>query len=122
MSYLKTTWIDDVTPASATNLNNIETGIVELQDRVQALNGGNKIQSGLGSITVNAAGAARTEAIIFPVPFTTPPIILCLPSEAYTDAGYVNLTVTESFLTYFTLQLNSYVAQTIVFRWLAIGD
>ena len=30
MAYVKTTWIDDVTPLSATNLNNIETGIEQL--------------------------------------------------------------------------------------------
>ena len=27
MAYVKTNWVDDVTPLSATNLNNIETGI-----------------------------------------------------------------------------------------------
>jgi len=37
MAYVKTNWVDDVTPLSATNMNNIEEGLANINPRVAAL-------------------------------------------------------------------------------------
>jgi len=37
MAYVKTDWVDDVTPLSATNMNNIENGLANINPRVAVL-------------------------------------------------------------------------------------
>lgn len=60
MAYSRTTWVDGTTPAiNATNLNNIEQGIVDLDNGTVKLTGdqtvaGNKTFT--GTVTIQASG------------------------------------------------------------------
>lgn len=86
------------------------------------LGGGFKIQTGQSSGIVTTANTSVQVTITFPIAFGAVP--LCYASFAApgaTDAGYVNIRAAATATT-MTVTINCYLAQSIVFNWLAIGN
>ncbi len=82
------------------------------------------VQYGTTTITINTAGTAVAKVITFDVAFSgsNPIVFVTLASPGGGSAGYINLSQTGESSTGFTLHANSYIAQTLVVYWLAIGD
>ena len=64
MAYTKTTWVKDTTPLSAANLNNMENGIKDLDDKCTPITrSGNNI-SITGKITAGGDGSVAGTMLI----------------------------------------------------------
>jgi hypothetical protein len=107
--------------APLTSPNFTGTPQISSHNIVQALNGGYKVQEGNSSATVTTANNAVSVSITFPVAFSSAPF-LYLTSNPSNDAGYTNVRTPLVTATGATIYVNSYLAQTVAFSWLAIGN
>lgn len=78
MGYIKKVWVDDITPVSATNLNNIENGISVVDTHMTAI----ASASVLGHIKVGTG--INVAAGVISVPAAAPPVVLA-PLTIYVD-------------------------------------
>lgn len=82
-----------------------------------------KIQSGTGSTAVATAGTAVTTAVTFATAFVAAPlVVLGQLSASGGTAGYIVTLAASPTTTGFTATVNSYLAQTIGWSWVAIGN
>ena len=82
-----------------------------------------KIQSGTGSTAVATAGTAVTTAVTFATAFVSAPlVVLGQTSASGGTAGYIVTLAGSVTATGFTVTANSYLAQTIGWSWVAIGN
>lgn len=62
MAYTKTTWVDDITPLSAANMNNIESGIETIDQTIVTVAAANKVLklNAQGKLPASITGDAQT--------------------------------------------------------------
>ena len=101
MAYIKTVWVDDVTPISATNMNHIEQGIMEHQVVVTSdviighIEIATQAETSLASSTILAVTPARLKGL------TTCSVVpsdnVRSSSDAYIRALYTTFTKLKAF-------------------------
>lgn len=84
---------------------------------------GLKVQTGVSSVTIATAGAGVLITVTFPIAFTASPLVLTTPAGiSGGDSGYLNIRISSISANSVTFACNSYIAQALVFNWIAIGN
>lgn len=95
----------------------------EIGDFLTALSGGYKMQTGGSSAVVVTAGTEVQVTVTFPIAFTTIPSVgIGLTVPSLDSTGYINVYVKSANTTSITFGINSYIAQTVNFNWIAVGN
>jgi hypothetical protein len=95
---------------------------VPISSLMQIVNGGNKKQDGLGSISIITAGASIHSHITFPTAFASAPLVIAGLTSLGTRADYFAYVMAANVTTTgFDIYANSQISGEIDFTWCAIG-
>lgn len=89
MSYTRTNWVNGSTPINADNLNNIETGILDLESELSGMTA----QSGTVAISRVDSGGYYDAEITFPNAFDSVPHVHAMLYSGSTAGGCGNLSI-----------------------------